>query len=410
MKDKVTYFTLSNGLRAVHISRNAPVAYCGLAIRAGSGDEDLDNGEAGLAHFVEHCIFKGTTTRSAEDIRNCMEEVGGELNAFTGKDDTVVYSIFPSGNIRRALSLIADITIRSTFPTEQIDKEREVVEAEIDSYLDTPSEQVFDDFEDIVLRGTPLGHNILGTAENIARFNTAVCRSWVDRHYAANRCTLFFCGRTSPTAFSRIAEKFFSDMPATAPAPERSAARIPAVHGNSSQARDTHQAHTVMGTAVEPLPTESKYAMSLLTNILGGPGMNSLLNVELREKLGLVYTVEAAATYYSQATLFTVYFGCDPEETARCKRLVRKVISNMAEKPLSESALAATKRQYLGQMVIAGDNIENHTISIARATLLHGRARTSDEITSSIQTVTSDDIVNAARLLLRPASLTVHPE
>ncbi len=406
--DNITTETLANGLVCVHIRRPGPVGYCGLAVRAGSRDEDLRAGEAGLAHYVEHCIFKGTQNRTADDIRNCMEQVGGELNAFTGKDQTVIYTVFPSGNLRRAMSLVADLTTTSTFPADELDKEREVVESEIDSYLDSPADQIFDDFEDIVFRGTPLGHNILGTHKSLEGLGPQQCLSWLNRFYTAANCVLFYSGSTPAATFMRMAAKYFGIMragerAAIAPSPldERSVTR--------TRRRDTHQTHIIMGCAMPEMSLDDRFALQLLNNILGGPGMNARLNVELREKRGLVYTIESSVAFPAGATLFTVYMGCDPKDAAVCRRLVRETIGEFADKAMTDKEIAAARRQYLGQMVIAGDNKENAAIAIARAIQLHGHALTRRETVSLLDRVTPDAVRAMARRLTDLSTLTFSP-
>lgn len=408
-ENRLTVTALPSGLTCVHIRTAGPVGYCGLAIRAGSRDEDPAKGEAGLAHFVEHCIFKGTARRTADDIRNRMEQVGGELNAFTGKDDTVVYTVFPSGNTERALELVADLTINSTFPADELDKEREVVESEIDSYLDTPGEQIFDDFEDLVLCGTPLGHNILGTSRNLRHFGTRECRAWIDRFYTARNCVLFYSGSTPCDTFMRLVQKHFAAMPEghrchTAPL------QVPDRPRKATRHKETHQTHVIMGAVLPEQAPQDRCAMQLLNNILGGPGMNALLNVELRERRGLVYTVESSVSFPPGCTLFTVYFGCDPEDASLCRRLIRETLGEMAEKPLGRGRLNAARRQFLGQQIIADDNKENRAIAIARAILLRGHAYTSAEFTAMLGSVTPDSLRAQAALLTDLSSLTFAPE
>lgn len=406
MTHEPTYFTLANGLSVVHIRCASPVGYCGLAIRAGSRDEEA--GQEGLAHFVEHCIFKGTEHRSADDIRNCMELVGGELNAFTGKDDTVVYTVFPSAYTRRALALVSDLVRESVFPADELEKEREVVLSEMDSYLDTPSEQIFDDFEDMILGGTPLGHNILGTADNVRRFSSADCRGWLEKYYTAANCVLFYSGPTGAGAFRRMAQKTFGLM-TTGRRMEIPPLEIPAGVRDRSLRKDTHQTHVVMGSAF-PTPQGPAHAsIQLLTNILGGPGMNAMLNVELREKRGLVYTVEASVTFYGGCALFTVYFGCDPADAAKCKKLIRQTLRDFAANPQGDKAVAAAIRQYLGQLVIANDNAENRTIAIARATLHHGRALTARQIRERLTSLTAAHLLSSAACVSNPVALSFNP-
>lgn len=408
-KITTTYFTIADGLRCVHIYEpKATVGYCGAAIRAGSRDEDTSVGEAGLAHFVEHTIFKGTRKRSSWHIINRMESVGGELNAFTTKEDTVVYSAFARGNLGRAMELVADLIINSQFPAIQLDREREVVCDEIDSYLDQPSEAVYDDFEDLIFEGDSLGHNILGTKESVMKLSTNHCLAWLNRYYNSKRITLFYSGGLGVETFRKYAEKYFAALPAGNPVvelpPVCSAPRFD-VH----RAIKSHQSHVVMGSALPPLDVQHRTIMALLTNILGGPGMNSLLNVSLRERRGLVYNVEASTTMFSNGGEFTIYFGCDPDDVVKCRTLVMNQLTDIAEHSLSERRLAAAKKQYLGQLILANDNRENRAIAIARATLFRGKALTSNEMVSMISEITSEGLRSAAESIANPSVLTLGP-
>lgn len=409
-KENISYFTLANGLRGVHIHLpHAAVGYCGVTVRAGSRDEDVSGGEAGLAHFVEHTIFKGTNHRSPWHIINRMEAVGGELNAFTTKEDTTVYTIFPRGNLRRALDLVADLVINSRFPDAELDKEREVVADEIDSYLDQPGEAVFDDFEDLIFADTPLGHNILGTTESLRGFSSASCRGWLERYYTASRMVVFYAGNIGAESFRMMAEDMFAPLhKGETPVPQP----ISLATGHFAEHRgiDSHQCHTVIGSAFGRVSESMRMPLALVTNILGGPGMNSLLNIALRERRGLVYNVESSASLLSDATIFTIYYGCDPHDNALCDKLVREQLEKMATSPLSDRRLRAAKKQFLGQSLIAAENRENSAIGIARATLMRGSAYTADDIRHMTEAITPADILAAAELLADPSSLTLGPK
>ncbi|MDO5395152.1 MAG: pitrilysin family protein [Bacteroidales bacterium] len=409
-KDTVCYNTMPDGLRCVHIHMpGAPVGYFGVAIHAGSRDEVIAAGEAGLAHFVEHTIFKGTEKRSSWHIINRMESVGGELNAFTTKEDTVVYTAFARGNLGRAMELVADLICHSRFPDNEIEREREVVADEIASYLDQPSEAVFDDFEDLVFEGTSLGHNILGTKETVARFTGADCRDWIRRHYLPQRMTAFYAGATSSDSFFRMSEKYLSGISAaSAPVTEKKQI-IPARRFDVRRSIESHQDHVVMGVVLPAMDMRQRAVAALVTNILGGPGMNSLLNVVLRERRGLVYNVEASTTMFTDCGEFTVYFGCDPQDTVRCRNLVSRQIAGLAEHCMTERRLAAAKKQYLGQMTIADDNRENRAIAIARATLLRGRALTPEELIDCIRSVSAEDIRRMSEVLTDLSTLVLGP-
>ena len=407
MNNSVTYLDI-DGMRAIHVRvPGAAVGYAGIVIGAGTRDEDLDAGEEGLAHFVEHTIFKGTARRSSWHIINRMEAVGGELNAFTSKEDTVVYTVFPRANAERAIELVTDLVANSSFPDSELDKEREVVADEIDSYLDTPSEAVYDEFEDIIFRGTPLGHNILGTRKSLAAFDSKMCRRWVDRLYTRDRMVCFYAGPESADTFARRLAKHVTDIPVAASAYKPTPITLgDTAFGDREKAIDTHQAHTVLGSVITITNRHERMNLSLLSNILGGPGMNSLLNVTLRERRGLVYTVESSVTPYIGLGEFNVYFGCDPEDSAKCLSLVKQQLDDIAQSPLTPHRLAAAKKQYRGQLLIGRENRESQILSAARATLLRGTAMTRAEVSEAIDAITPDTLLDMARRIASPSSLT----
>lgn len=407
IKDTITYHTTSFGLRMVHLAvPRSAVGYCGLAVRVGSRDEDEHR--RGLAHFVEHTLFKGTSRRSPWHIINRMEAVGGELNAFTTKEETVVYSAFPGASPARAAELIADLVCNSVFPARELDKEREVVADEIDSYLDSPSEAVYDDFEDLMFAGSPLGHNILGTREALAAFDSQCCREYLRRWYVAPNMVAFYAGSMSPGRVFSMFERLFA--PCAGPAPARSVAPVPPVDTfRVHRSLDTHQCHTVAGARTPGLGWDGVHALSLFNNIIGGPGMNSLLNLALRERNGLVYSVESSAGLFSDCGALTIYYGCDPADNDRCTALVRDTVRSVADGCINERRLRAAKRQYLGQLVIAGENLENRIIGIARRTLFCGRAIAPGELRAAVEAVTTDSIARIAASVLPLSTLTFGP-
>lgn len=365
----------------------------GFAVLAGSRNETP--GLYGLAHFVEHTIFKGTAKRSSWHINNRMESVGGELNAFTTKTDTVFYTVFPNGQLQRAVELLADLVINASFPDRELDKERGVVTEEIDSYRDTPADAVFDDFEDKLYVGTAYGHNILGTRKSLEGFDHEACRNWLERFFCNENMVFFYAGRQGETRVRQLIERFFivntprADCLVDRKVYKEAQARL----------RDTHQAHTVLGCRLPALPFNERIALSLFTNVLGGPGMNSLLNTELRERRGLVYNVESSVSYWPDNTTFTVYYGCDRADNNLCKELVINAINALAEHDMTERALKAAARQYKGQMLIATQNITDHVIARARARLLHGSAMTTSQVAAAIDALTPADITTAAKRL-----------
>lgn len=411
--ENLTYLRLDNGMRCVHLSLpRSRVGFFGVAIRAGSRDEDTSHELDGLAHFVEHTIFKGTERRSSHHIINRMEAVGGELNAFTSKEDTVVYTAFPRGNLSRAVELVADLVLNSRFPDNELDKERQVVEDEINSYLDSPADAVFDDFEDLVFEGTPLGHNILGSKKSLRRLSSADCRRWLESNYVPHRMIAFYAGNIGRDRLSEYLERHFvwprqdgiDTHAATNPVSysEKGSDVVRHIRGN-------HQAHVVIGKVLPRLDDRRRIAMSLLCNILGGPGMNSLLNIDLREHRGLVYNVEMSLSSMSDCSLATVYFGCDESDRHTCHRLVTERIEAIAAEGMSARALSAAKKQYLGQSVLAAESTENHIIAIARATLFRGFALSDSAFRQLVTEITSDDLRDCASMLLGTSSLALVP-
>lgn len=396
--EEYNYFTTLEGLRCVHRHRpGASVEYCGVAVNAGSRDEC--KAEEGLAHFVEHTIFKGTERRRSVHIINRMESCGGELNAFTTKESTVVYSIFPAGNFDRATDLIADLVMNSRFPAEEIDREREVVLDEVASYLDMPSEAVYDDFEDLLFAGSALGHNILGTRETVRSFTPEVCRGFLSRFYTAPNMAFFYLGPADVEKVRRIVSRRFAFLSVSAPALNRVALAEVPVFEQVRTLEGGHQAHTVAGCRLPGLHSELNPAIQMLVNHIGGPGMNSLLNVQLREKRGLVYSVEASSARFTDCGMLTIYMGCDREDLSRCRRIVETTMRRVAENGVTPARLSAMKRQYLGQLAVAGDNCENLAIGMGRRILHFPTVLTDARVRELVEEITPDDIAQAAALM-----------
>lgn len=397
VNNDITVTTLPSGLRIVHKSSPSAVEYFGAYVDSGSREDP--EGLEGLAHFVEHVIFKGTEKRRSWHIINRMETCGGELNAWTTKENTVVYTVYPAGNFNRAAELIGDLLCHSVFPARELDREREVVADEIDSYRDMPSEAVFDDFDDLIFHGSQLGHNILGSAVSLQRFTPEICRDYLRANFTAARMVIFYSGRLDADKVARAVERHFSDLP----------------HGDTDRRRiepvfqpsfdrtvnlGNHQANTVIGARIPGMYSPDRFTIALLSNILGGPGMNSLLNVALRERRGLVYSVETSASLMSDCGLFTVYYGCDHEDNTRCRRLTVQMIDRIASKGLSDRFVKAAARQYLGQLTLAADNRESSVMSMARAVMYYGSVLGHDEITARISSITPRQLQAAASAIL----------
>ena len=396
--------TLANGLRIIHTPSPTSVVYCGYAMDAGTRDE-LPN-ELGLAHFVEHMLFKGTTRRRAWHILNRMENVGGELNAYTNKEETVVYSAFLKKDFARALELLTDIVFHSTYPQHEMDKERGVILEEIDCYEDNPAELIFDDFEDILFRGHSLGHNILGTPKLIKRFTSAHARGFVERYYHPANAVLFVYGNIPFNRIVMWAERFTADIPAGAPNTGRTAP-LPYVPQRVEQNRRTHQAHVMMGCTGYPSGDKRRTGLYLLNNMLGGPGMNSRLNLALREKLGLVYNVESNLMNYTDTGVFNIYFGTDANEADRCIELAMKELDRLREQQLTSLQLSAAKKQLIGQVGVASDNFESTALGMAKTYLHYGEYEGAEALYRRIEALTAKELWDIANELFRRDNLSV---
>ena len=366
------YFShiLPNGLRIVHLPSASPVSYCGFAVNAGTRDEEMD--EFGLAHFVEHMIFKGTEKRKSWHILNRMENVGGELNAYTTKEETFVYSIFMEEHFRRAFELLSDLVFHSQFPEQEIEKEVDVILDEINSYEDSPSELIFDEFENLLFDGHALGHNILGDEQSLLGFGSESGKSFMRRFYAPENMVFFSMGRIPFKKIVQMAESTLSDIAFPMAARNRTAPGelLPVsrqIH------KDTHQAHVLIGGRAYSMHDEKRLPLFLLNNLLGGPGMNNRLNVSLREKNGLVYNVESNVTSYTDTGLASIYFGTDPKNKEKAIRLVYKELAKLREVKLTATQLAAAKKQVIGQLGVSGDNREGLFLGLGKSFLHYNR-------------------------------------
>lgn len=385
--------TLSNGLRIIHEPSSSKVAYCGFAVDAGTRDE-AEN-EQGMAHFVEHLIFKGTRKRKAWHILNRMENVGGDLNAYTNKEETVIYSAFLTEHFGRALELLADIVFHSTFPQNEIEKETEVIIDEIQSYEDTPSELIFDDFEDMIFRNHPLGRNILGRPDLLKKFRSEDAMAFTSRFYQPSNMVFFVLGDFNFQKIVRQVEKLLVDLPLVTVENQRT---IPPLYVPEQLVvhKETHQAHVMIGSRGYNAYDDKRTALYLLNNILGGPGMNSRLNVSLRERRGLVYTVESNLTSYTDTGAFCIYFGTDPEDVDTCLKLTYKELKRMRDVKMSSSQLMAAKKQLIGQIGVASDNNENNALGMAKTFLHYNKYESSESVFRRIEALTAEGLLEVA--------------
>ncbi|MCR5362052.1 MAG: insulinase family protein [Bacteroidales bacterium] len=401
--------TLPNGLRIVHQNTSTGVAYCGFMVDCGTRHEQTA-ADFGMAHFVEHILFKGTRKRDAWHINQRLESVGGELNAFTTKEDTTFYAAFLPQDFAIACELLCDLICHPTAPQHELEKEREVVLDEIDSYRDTPADLIYDVFEDRLFAGTPLGHNILGSEATVRTFDHDRCISFIGRNYRPERMVFFAYGPMPWTTVVRLLTKHF-DLAATASdMKNRVAADANAATGVAQATADAtfgaqHQAHCMLGCKAYPIGHKDAAALSLINNMLGGPGMNSRLNQQLREKRGLVYTVESTLTRFTDTGYFSIYFGCDHDDADRCLHLCRKELRRLIDQPLSPRQLKAAQKQFKGQMGIGTANLENNALSLAKSFLRLGRVETLADNCARIDAVTSEQIQRVASELFADGNL-----
>ena len=452
---KYNTYTLDNGLRIIHLPSDSQVVYCGYQINAGTRNEEP--GEEGLAHFCEHVTFKGTERRKAWHILNCLESVGGDLNAYTNKEGTVYYSAILKEHIARAVDLLSDIVFHSVYPQAEIDKEVEVICDEIESYNDSPAELIYDEFENILFKGSPLGHNILGTAEQVRAFKTEDALRFTRKLYRPDNAIFFAYGDIDFKKLVKLIQKALGECPkgrelacsadcksAETPTEERIAEKTPtkeriteetptgetpteemeagdANHKVQSSKfnvqskvagqtivmqKNTHQAHVMIGTRAYDVNDDRRMPLYLLNNMLGGPGMNAKLNLALREHNGLVYTVESTMVAYGDTGTWSIYFGCDEHDVKRCLRLVRKELDKFMQKPLSDAQLKAAKKQIKGQIGVACDNRENFALDFGKSFLHYGWEKNVDRLYEQVDAITADQIQAVAQELFDKDRLT----
>jgi predicted Zn-dependent peptidase len=386
-------FVLKNGIRVVHQEVNSPVSHFGVLINAGSRDEEEN--EQGIAHFIEHVIFKGTNTRKAFHILNRIEDVGGELNAYTTKEETSVYAIFLNEFYPRSVELISDILFNSIFPAKELEREKEVVFEEINSYKDTPSELIFDEFEEILFDGHPIARNILGTPELIKTFNKENILKFMDENYHTDQMVLSSVGNISMKKLIRLTEKYFGYFPEKIRQKKRSN-----VYNYKPETRivkkDTFQAHCMMGNIAPDIFSSKRMPMVLLNNILGGQSMNSRLNMVLREKNGMAYNVESNYTGYFDTGEFSIYFGTDKENLEYVQELTNIELQKIKETPLGVIQLSRAKKQLIGQLAISAENGEDLMLSIGKSMLFFNSVDPMETVFKQINDISSREIMEIA--------------
>ena len=392
-------FSLKNGIQCAFQNRRSTVAHVAVAIKAGSRDELAH--QQGLAHFIEHNLFKGTDRRKAFHILSRLDDVGGELNAYTTKEETIIHASFLKGDVRRALDLISDVLYYSTFPQRELEKEKEVIKDEISSYKDSPGERIFDDFEELVFENDPLGRNILGTPESVDALSREDIQEFIGRTYSPERITIAITGPFGSERVERMVEEYFGSW--TSAGTDWSSSLTSELRPRTvSEPVAQFQDHYMIGWRIPGIHHEDRRALLLLNNVLGGPAMNSRLGLNIREKHGIAYNIESYMNLYSDVGMLGIYLGCDPAQTQKAAALVAKEVSKFQQKPLGTLQLSKAKNQFLGQMALSEENGLNTAIGAARALLHFGKMNTFEFVSERIHAITSDDIVRVANEYLKP--------
>jgi len=390
-------YTLENGLRIIHLHSKSAVGHCGLIINAGSRDEE--DHEHGMAHFIEHAIFKGTKKRKAYHILSRLDDVGGEINAYTSKEETTIHTSFLKNDYERAMELISDITFNSIFPGKEITREKEVIIEEINSYKDDPAELIFDDFEELIFKNQPLGKNILGNPKDLRRFTKKDIESFISKNYHTEEMVLCSVGDISFTKFKKLANKYFGQIEPNPRTKERN--RIESyIPETKIVKKKTHQTHCIIGNITYNSQDKRKVVMTLLDNMLGGPGLNSRLSLLLREKYGYAYHVESNYSAYTDTGVFSVYFGTDKENFEKCIKLIKKEFQGLRTKKLGEVQLKKAKRQLFGQIAISSENNANLMLGMGKSYLLFNKVDDLNKIKKKIEAITVEDIQEVANEVL----------
>lgn len=385
------HFELKNGIRIIYKQTSSNVAHCGFVINAGSRDENIS--ENGIAHFIEHTLFKGTKKRKAYHILNRIDSVGGEINAYTTKEKTCIYASFMSEHLERAVELLSDILFNSTFNENELEKEKEVIIDEIHSFEDTPYEQIFDDFEELVFKNHPLGFNILGSEKSVKSIDRKKILNFINKNYTAKEIVFSVIGNIEVKKIKKFAEKYIEGYITKNYQKNRTAFKS-YTSFTKENTKDHNQSHTIIGNIAYHSHHKKKPGFILLNNILGGPSMNSRLNMTIREKYGYAYSIESSYTSYSDTGLFSVYVGTDKKNIQKSIDLIRKELKKFRLTQLSSIQLHRAKQQLLGQIVLADENNVNVMLGIAKSLINYGKVDSLEEVYKKINRITATELID----------------
>ncbi|WP_295937514.1 pitrilysin family protein [uncultured Alistipes sp.] len=386
-------YLLPNGIRGIHRRVKSNVAHCALVIGAGSRDEHPN--EYGLAHFAEHAFFKGTQRRRAWQVNCRLENLGGELNAFTTKEDTTIHATTLRSDFSKAVELIADVAFRSTFPERELEREKEVIVDEINTYKDSPADMIYDTFEDMLFAGSELGHNILGSKAALMRYDGDAIRTFVKRTHTTDQMVFSSVGNFSAKTAEAVALRYLAGQPASVRTLDR-AAPAPYVPFEKTVIKHTHQTHCIIGNRAYGIGEEKRLPLALLINILGGPSANSLLNVVLREKNGLSYNIEANFTPYGDTGIVAIYFSSDNGNTAQCIDLIERELQKLQTTPLTARQLSMVKKQFIAQLAISSESNESYMLGAGKSILIHNEIDTMEQVYAKVRALTAGQLTEAA--------------
>jgi predicted Zn-dependent peptidase len=399
------YHNLSNGLKIVHRKTSSPVVYVGLMVGAGTRHE-LPK-ENGMAHYIEHCLFKGTEHYTARQIINHIEGIGGEINAYTTKEETTFYAATLNNHFRTTLHLLADMVLHPTFNKRETDKEVTVILDEIESYNDSPSELIYDDFENMIFEGSSLAMPILGTKKTLKRISKSpeYPLEWMAQHYRPERMVLFVQGNVTTKQVIAAAEKELASFASSSSSSSVSSPSSLSASKERVYKRHTHQTHVMMGSHSFPIGHPKQLTMFLLNNILGGGSMSSRLYLSLREKHGLVYNVDSQAVPLSDTGYWNIYLACEPQHKDQCLELCHKELKQLRETTLTSAQLQRALRQLEGQMAISAENQENNALAMAKQMLYHHRAPQWQETFAKVQQITPAQLQEVANEVFAPEKI-----
>ena len=397
------FLELENGIRIIHKPIKSEVAHCGFVIKTGSRDETEE--ESGITHFIEHAIFKGTEKRRSHHILNRLDNVGGEINAFTTKEQTSIYASFTKPYFERALELLSDILFNSTYPEKELVKEKEVIIDEINSYLDSPYEQIYDDFEDLIFEGHSLGMNILGTVDSVKKIDRSKILKFISENYRTDHIVFSIVGDFPFSSLEKICKKHLNQIPEKRNQKKRTPFKnyIPI---QKELSKDINQTHCILGNVTYGAHDLNKNGFILLNNILGGPAMNSRLNMGIREKYGYTYNIESSYTVFSDVGLFYIYLGTDQKYIDKSIKLVHKELRNLRNHKLSSSQLHKAKQQIIGQITLSEENNCNVMLGMGKSLLIYNKVDDLKETFSKIEKLTAENLLEIANIVFDEKQLS----